>query len=124
MSHLSDDARALASLSEYFHQSVEGGAAPYQLTDEFRSVEREYRRLARELEGAHQVHHDSHFADDWASMEQAFADASAMVDQIQVAYQAPAPAYSYDYPPRSSLPWRYRPRRGYRFAPRAQFQMR
>ena len=125
-SHLSDDARALASLSEYFHQSVEGGAAPYQLTDEFRSVAREYGRLARGIEGAHHVHHDSHFAADWASMEQAFAETSTMVDRIEASHEPPPPAYSYQYPAprRMFMPWRYRPRGGVRIAPRFQFQMR
>ena len=100
--------------------------APYQLAGEFSSVEREYRRLARGVEGAHHVHHDSHFAADWASMQQAFAETSAMLDRIEASYQAPPPVYAPQVPPRRVvLPWRYRPRRGFmRIAPRVQFQMR
>jgi hypothetical protein len=124
MSHLSNDARALASLSEYFHQSVEGGLPTYHLADQFRSVEREYLRLARQLQGAHHVHHDSHFAADWASMQQAFAQARSIVSRLGTAYGSPPPAYVYQPAPPPRVIYPRRPGRRFWIRPHVELRLR
>ncbi len=102
-SHLADNALALSRSAELFHRMVEAGAPLTQLAYEFRDLEREQAYLVRTLGGAHHVHHDSHFNQDWAQLQQAYATAARILQTS--AQPSPHHAYpSYTYPQHGYAP--------------------
>ena len=73
-SHLADDVEHLAEAADQFHHAVEGGAPFRHAMRDFFSLRMQYDHVRQAFYRAHDVHHDSHVANDWNKVEQTFGE--------------------------------------------------